>query len=149
MKIILTYLLNIILYGIVIPATVFILASMAVEISCKYYWGEQYLQGDSGFKLGAWMIFYFITLTIYYYIFALINFGFSHRQRPITVGITIAMPILFHFLISAYDFRITICFAGFHLTYYILFFALVQLQKIIKRKMKSYNKVKELSIPST
>ena len=94
MKIILTYLLNIILYGIVIPTTVFILASIAVEFSCKYYWGEQYLQGDSGFKLGAWITFYFVTLTIYYYLFALINFGFSHRQRPVTVGITIAMPIL-------------------------------------------------------
>ena len=77
-----------------IPTTVFILASIAVEFSCKYYWGEQYLQGDSGFKLGAWITFYFVTLTLYYYLFALINFGFSHRQRPVTVGITIAMPIL-------------------------------------------------------
>ena len=136
MKIILTYLLNVILYGIVIPVTVFILASLAIEISCKYYWGEQYLKGDPGFKLGAWMIFYFITLTMYYYLFALINFGFSHRQRPVTVGITIAIPILFHYLISAYDFRITICFAGFHLTYYILFFAFVQLQKVIIRKIE-------------
>jgi len=144
LKIILTYLLNIILYGIAIPATVFILASIAVEISCKYFWGEQYLNGDSGFKLGAWMIFYFITLTMYYYLFALINFGFSHRQRPVTVGITIAMPILFHCLISAYDFRITICFAGFHLTYYILFFGFVWVQKVMKRRIKSYYKINTL-----
>lgn len=136
MKIIANYLVNIILYGIVIPIAVFGLASIAVELSCKYYWGMEYLQGDSGFKLGAWLIIYFITLTLYYYLFALINFGFSHRQKPLTVGITIAMPILFHYLISAYDYRITICFAGFHVAYYILFFAMVQLQKMIKQKMQ-------------
>jgi len=129
LKIILTYLLNIILYGIVLPIVVSGIASLAVIYSCKYYWGEEFLQGDSGFKLGAWITFYFITLTLYYYLFAFISFGFDHKLRKVSIALTIAMPIVFHYDISDYDYRITICFAGFHLTYYILFYAFVWLQK--------------------
>jgi hypothetical protein len=129
LKPLLTYLLNTVLYGIVLPIVVSGIASLAVIYSCKYYWGEEFLQGDSGFKLGAWITFYFITLTLYYYLFAFISFGFDHKLRKVSIALTIAMPIVFHYDISDYDYRITICFAGFHLTYYILFYAFVWLQK--------------------
>ena len=129
LKPLLTYLLNTVLYGIVLPIVVSGIASLAVIYSCKYYWGEEFLQGDSGFKLGAWITFYFITLTLYYYLFAFISFGFDHKLRKVSIALTIAMPIVFHYDISDYDYRITICFAGFHLTYYVLFYAFVWLQK--------------------
>ena len=129
LKPLLTYLLNTVLYGIVLPIVVSGIASLAVIYSCKYYWGEEFLQGDSGFKLGAWITFYFITLTLYYYLFAFISFAFNHKLRPISIVISILMPIIFHYDISDYDYRITICFAGFHLTYYVLFYAFVWLQK--------------------
>jgi hypothetical protein len=133
LKIIATYLLNIFLYGIVLPLTVFGLASIAVSLTCKYYWGEEYLEGDSGFKLGAWITFYFLTLTLYYYLFAMISFGFDHKLRKVSITLITCMPIVFHYLISGYDYRITICFAGFHLTYYILFYGFIWLQKVVKR----------------
>jgi len=38
------------------------------------------------------------------------------------------MPIVFHYDISDYDYRITVCFAGFHLTYYVLFYTFVWLR---------------------
>jgi len=41
------------------------------------------------------------------------------------------MPIVFHYDMSDYDYRITICFAGFHLTYYVLFYGFVRLQRVI------------------
>lgn len=128
-KTILTYFLNITLYGIVLPILVYGLASIAVVVSCRYYWGEEFMQGDSGFKLGMWMIYYSITLTIYYYFFALISFGFDHKLRKVSIALTVLMPIVFHYLLSAYDYRITVCFAGFHLTYYILFYLFVWVQK--------------------
>ncbi len=140
MKKILTYLLNIVLYGIIVPVAVFVLASIAVSLSCQYYWGEEFMQGDSGFKLGAWITFYFVTLTLYYYLFALISFGFDHRLRRVSIAITITMPILFHYLMSGYDYRITVCFAGFHLTYYVLFYGFVWLQQLIKNRVKIYFK---------
>jgi len=127
-KTILTYLFNITLYGIVLPILVYGLASIAVVVSCTYYWGEEFMQGDSGFKLGVWMFYYSITLTLYYYIFALISFGFDHKLRKVSIALTIAMPIVFHYDISDYDYRITICFAGFHLTYYVLFYGFVWLR---------------------
>jgi hypothetical protein len=120
----------------VLPLTVFGLASIAVSLSCKYYWGEDYLVGDSGFKLGMWITFYFVTLTLYYYLFALINFGFDHKLRKVSLALTLFIPILFHYLISGYDYRNTICFAGFHLTYYILFYGFVWLQKVAVQKIK-------------
>ena len=128
-KTILTYFLNITLYGIVLPILVYGLASIAVVVSCRYYWGEEFMQSDSGFKLGMWMIYYSITLTIYYYFFALISFGFDHKLRKVSIALTVLMPIVFHYLLSAYDYRITVCFAGFHLTYYILFYLFVWVQK--------------------
>jgi hypothetical protein len=140
LKKILTYLLNIVLYGIIVPVAVFVLASIAVSLSCQYYWGEEFMQGDSGFKLGAWITFYFVTLTLYYYLFALISFGFDHRLRRVSIAITITMPILFHYLMSGYDYRITVCFAGFHLTYYVLFYGFVWLQQLIKNRVKIYFK---------
>ncbi len=135
MKKILTYLFNIVLYGIMVPLAVFVLASIAVSLSCRYYWGEEFMQGDSGFKLSAWITFYFVTLTLYYYLFALISFGLDHRLRRVSVAITISMPILFHYLISGYDYRITVCFAGFHLTYYVLFYGLVHIQQLINNRI--------------
>ena len=132
-KTILTYLLNITLYGIVLPILVYGLASIAVVLSCKYYWGEEFMQGDSGFKLGAWMFYYSITLTLYYYFFALISFGFDHKLRKVSIALTVLIPIVFHYLLSGYDYRITVCFAGFHLTYYVLFYGFVWLQKAVKR----------------
>ena len=128
-KTILTYFLNITLYVIVLPILVYGLASIAVVVSCRYYWGEEFMQGDSGFKLGMWMIYYSITLTIYYYFFALISFGFDHKLRKVSIALIVLMPIVFHYLLSAYDYRITVCFAGFHLTYYILFYLFVWVQK--------------------
>ena len=132
-KTILTYLLNITLFGIVLPILVYGLASIAVVVSCTYYWGEEFMQGDSGFKLGAWMFYYFITLTLYYYFFALISFGFDHKLRKVSIALIVLMPVVFHYLLSAYDYRITVCFAGFHLTYYVLFYGFVWLQKAVKR----------------
>lgn len=126
-----------------IPMAVFVLASIAVSLSCRYYWGEEFMQGDSGFKLGAWITFYFVTLTLYYYLFALISFGFDHRLRRVSVAITLIMPILFHNLISGYDYRITICFAGFHLTYYVLFYGFVWLQQYLKSRIAGHFKEME------
>ena len=136
-KTILTYFLNITLYGIVLPILVYGLASIAVVVSCRYYWGEEFMQGDSGFKLGMWMIYYSITLTIYYYFFALISFGFDHKLRKVSIALTVLMPIVFHYLLSAYDYRITVCFAGFHLTYYVFFYGFVWLQKIFNVYLKN------------
>lgn len=140
MKTILTYLINITLYGVVLPLLVYVLASIAVVFSSEYYWGQEYMQGDSGFKLGAWMFFYSITLTLYYYFFALISFGFDHKLRRVSVAIIILMPILFQYLLNGYDYRITVCFTGFHLTYYVLFYGVVWLQQLIKNRVKIYFK---------
>jgi hypothetical protein len=129
LKPLLTCLLNTVIYGIVLPIAVYILADNAIELSCKYYWGEEYLKSDSGFKLGIWVTFYFITLTLYYYLFAFISFAFKHKLRPISIAITIFMPIVFHYDMSDYDYRITVCFTGFHLTYYVLFYLFVWVQK--------------------
>ena len=128
MRPLLTCLLNTVIYGIVLPIAVFAIADTTIKLSCKYYWGEEYLKGDSGFKLGMWVTFYFITLTLYYYLFAFISFAFNHKLRPISIAISILMPIIFHYDTSDYDYRITICFAGFHLTYYVLFYAFVWLR---------------------
>jgi hypothetical protein len=144
----LTYLLNIILYGIALPLLVFVLASIAVVFSTEYYWGQEYMQGDSGFKLGAWMFFYSITLTLYYYFFALLSFGFDHKLRRVSISIMILTPILFHYLLCGYDYRITICFAGFHLTYYVLFYGLVWLQQYLKSRIaRHFKEMKSASIP--
>ena len=121
----LTCLLNTVIYGMVLPIVVYCIADTAIELSCKYYWGEEYLKGDSGFKLGLWVTFYFITLTLYYYLFAFISFAFKHKLRLISIVITILMPIVCHYDMSDYDYRITVCFAGFHLTYYVLFYLFV------------------------
>jgi hypothetical protein len=118
-----------------VPVAVFVLASIAVSLSCRYYLGEEFMQGDSGFKLGAWITFYFVTLTLYYYLFALISFGFDHMLKRVSIAITMTMPILFHYLISGYDYRISVCFAGFHLTYYVLFYGLVHIQQLINNRI--------------
>lgn len=140
MKTLLTYVINITLYGVVLPILVYLIASVAVVFSSEYYWGEQYMQGDSGFKLGAWMFFYSVALTLYYYFFALISFGFDHNLRRVSILIIILTPILFHYLLSGYDYRITICFAGFHLTYYVLFYRFLWLQQYLKNRIKRHFK---------
>ena len=141
MKPLLTCLLNTVIYGIVLPIAVYAIADIAIIYSCKNYWGKEYLKGESGFKLGMWVTFYFITLTLYYYLFAFISFGFNHKLRPISIVISILMPIVFHYDMSDYDYRITVCFAGFHLTYYVLFFLFLYTQrgvaKLIYRKNKT------------
>lgn len=144
-KTILTYLLNITLYVIVLPILVYGLASIAVVLSCTYYWGDEFMQGDSGFKLGAWMFYYSITLTLYYYFFALISFGFDHKLRKVSIALIVLMPIVFHYLLSAYDYRITVCFSGFHLTYYILFYLFVWVQRFINHRVKIYFKKSKCS----
>lgn len=121
-----------------LPIAVYAIADTAIIYSCKYYWGEEYLKGDSGFKLGMWVTFYFITLTLYYYLFAFISFAFNHKLRPISIVISLLMPIVFHYDMSAYDYRITVCFAGFHLTYYVLFYGLVWLQRLINQRSNNY-----------
>jgi len=146
LKIFLTCLINTVLYGIVLPIAVFAIADTTLKLSCKYYWGEEYLKGDSGFKLGIWITFYFVTLTLYYYLFAAISFGFDHKLRKMSIALSVCMPILFHYLLSGYDYRITICFAGFHLSYYLLFYGFVRLrpERVISILFNRNSQVKAL-----
>jgi len=46
------------------------------------------------------------------------------------------MPIVFHYDMSDYDYRITVCFAGFHLTYYVLFYGFVWVQRNLSRRIE-------------
>ena len=116
---------NIFIYGLSIPLIVFLLADLAIKISCKYYWGEELLLGHAGFKLGMWLLSLTIYLTIIYYIFCIL-FKIIKRKAGkylLTAAIILA-PIILYNISSTYDFRITISFAFFHITFYALFFSI-------------------------
>jgi hypothetical protein len=117
--------LNLFIYGLLIPLIVVLLADLAIKISCKYYWGEEILLGDSGYKLGMWLLFLSVLLTILYYIFC-VFFKIIKRKagKNLLTATFIFVPIIFYNIGSPYDFRITISFAFFHITFYALFFAI-------------------------
>ncbi len=55
---------KIIIYGLLIPIAVILLADLAIDILSKFYWGKQIV-----FKLKVWYITLSITLSIIYYLF--------------------------------------------------------------------------------
>jgi len=108
------------IYGIFIPIIVMVLAEIAITISCKYYWGEHVL----GFKLSIWQLTLSISLSVIYYLFCMVYKLVKRKadKRLITL-LFVVMPILVYHMSSTYDYRITISFALFHCTFYVLFFA--------------------------
>ena len=116
------------IYGIIIPIVVVLLADLAITISCKYYWGEHVLN----FKLSIWQLTLSITLSLIYYLFCIVYKIIKRKAdiRLITI-LFVTMPILVYHISSLYDFRITISFAFFHFTFYVLFFATRYIRKQI------------------
>ena len=116
------------IYGIIIPLIVCLLADVAITISCKYYWGEHVLN----FKLSIWQLTLSISLSVIYYLFCIVYkiVKIEADKRLITI-LFITMPILVYHISSLYDFRITISFAFFHFTFYVLFFATRYIRKQI------------------
>ena len=108
------------IYGIFIPIIVMVLAEVAITISCKYYWGEHVLN----FKLSIWQLTLSISLSVIYYLFCMVYKLVKRKadKRLITL-LFVVMPILVYHMSSTYDYRITISFALFHCTFYVLFFA--------------------------
>ena len=121
------------IYGILIPIIVVVLAEVAITISCKYYLGEHLLN----FKLSLWQLTLSISLSVIYYLFCII-YKLVKREankRLITI-LFVTMPILAYHVSSLYDYRITISFALFHCTFYVLFFAIRYIwpPRLTKRK---------------
>ena len=114
------------IYGIFIPIIVMVLAEIAITISCKYYWGEHVL----GFKLSIWQLTLSISLSVIYYLFCMVYKLVKRKadKRLITL-LFVVMPILVYHMSSTYDYRITISFALFHCTFYVLFFATRYIRK--------------------
>ena len=115
-------------YGIIIPLIVCLLADLAITISCKYYWGEHIL----GFKLSMLQLTLSITLSVIYYLFCIVYKIVKRKadKRLITI-LFVTMPILVYHISSSYDYRITVSFALFHFTFYVLFFATRYIRKEI------------------
>ena len=108
------------IYGIIIPIVVVLLADLAITISCKYYWGEHVLN----FKLSIWQITLSISLSVIYYLFCIVYKLVNRKaNKHLTTLLFVVMPILVYHMSSTYDYRITISFALFHCTFYVLFFA--------------------------
>ena len=113
-------------YGIIIPLIVCLFADLAIIISCKYYWGEHVLN----FKLSIWQLTLSITLSVIYYLFCIMYKIVKRKadKRLITL-LFVLMPILVFHISSSYDYRITLSFALFHFTFYVLFFATRYIRK--------------------
>ena len=115
-------------YGIIIPLIVCLLADLAITISCKYYWGEHVLN----FKLSIWQLTLSISLSVIYYLYCIVYKIVKRKAdiRLITI-LFVLMPILVYHISSLYDYRITVSFALFHCTFYVLFFATRYIKKQI------------------
>jgi len=116
------------IYGIIIPIVVVLLADLAITISCKYYWGEHVLN----FKLSILQLTISISLSVIYYLYCIVYKKLKRKAdiRLITI-LFVTMPILAYHISSSYDYRITISFALFHCTFYVLFFATRYIRKEI------------------
>ncbi|MCL2289574.1 MAG: hypothetical protein FWC34_02555 [Bacteroidetes bacterium] len=116
--------LKVLAYGLLIPLIVFLLANLAVEMFFRYYWG--YIHGFTSLLLGFEILALFILLTIVYYIFCTIFFLTRGKTkfRKYLIAAFLIIPILLNGFTYDYGIDIAICFALFHLTFYILFFAL-------------------------
>ena len=114
---------NLFTYGLLIPLIVVLLADLGIKISCKYYWGEGLLTGHSGFKLSIWLFSLTIYLTLIYYVFCILfKVIKSKTGRYLLTAATVLIPIILYDVSSPYDFRISVSFAFFHITFYVLFF---------------------------
>ena len=123
-------------YLVLIPVIVFILAQTAVFLSCKLYWGSSYLNDFSGFALSMYVFFIFLFLTVLYYTFYLAYVLFNYFQKTpnntslkrnnifwtMIFLVFILFPILWFYSTTVYDYRFTICYSAFIITYYVLFF---------------------------
>lgn len=130
--------LKLFVYGLLIPLIVVFLADLAIKISCKYYWGEELLNGHAGFKILMWYFSLTITLTIIYYLFSVL-FKIVKRKtgKYLLTATFIFVPVLLYNISSPYDYRITISFAFFHMTFYVLFFSVRFLTNRLPLKKQS------------
>ena len=115
-------------YGIIIPLIVCLFADLAITISCKYYWGEHVLN----FKLSIWQLTLSISLSVIYYLYCIIYKKLKRKaDKRLITSLFVLMPILVYHISSLYDYRITVSFALFHCTFYVLFFATRYIRKQI------------------
>ena len=120
-----------------------VLAEVAITISCKYYWGENVL----GFKLSIWQLNLSISLSVIYYLFCIVYKLVNRKaNKHLITLLFVLMPILVYHMSSTYDYRITISFALFHYTFYVLFFATRYIWKTCaKNSNKSSQKWSDLT----
>ena len=133
--------LKVLTFGLIVPLIVMQLSMTGIHLSCKYYWGECYLMPtgsvqSSAFKLSMFWETLSLCLTIIYYLFCILFFLIRKRPtiRKWFLAFFLIIPIIVFGITSEYDYRITICFSMFHLTYYGLFlmfwYAFSKLQKM-------------------
>jgi len=111
-------------YGLLIPLITLLLANFATGIFLRYYWSGGYIHGFQSFMIGIGIIILFVSLTIVYYIFCAIFFLTKEKikYRKFLTAAFLIIPIILYALGNDYGIDITICFALFHLTFYVLFF---------------------------
>ncbi len=111
------------IFVILIPLIIAELADFSVRLSCKYYWGEEFLRGHLGFKLGMMVVGLTYSLTFVYYLFGLLFKLFrSVKARVYLTVLFFCLPVLYYDGGSSYDYRLTICFGLFNASYYLLFY---------------------------
>ena len=121
--------LQIALYAVAIPLAVSYLANIGIRLSAKYYWGELVMEGDSGVKLASWYLKMIISLTITYLIFLVPYFIIKKPWiRKLLLLIFLTAPVLLFHFTSEYGLSITLSFALFNATFYILFLLLHMLR---------------------
>lgn len=115
--------LKIVVYVVLIPIIVLILADLGIMLSAKFYWGADYLKGASGLRLWFMLISLSFYLTITYYFFMIMFLIVKNKSwRFLVTSFFVVLPVLYYQATSNYDYRLTVSFATFNCTYYLLFF---------------------------
>ena len=107
--------------GIFIPLFTLVLAFVTAYLSLIFYWGTLGDQAELKVTLG--IIFLWFTLTSIYVIFGISFYFIKNKYIKILWTILfLILPTLYYDYNSPYDYRITLSFAAYHITYYVLFF---------------------------
>jgi hypothetical protein len=126
---------KIFLYFIIIPMLVLIVAEMSIPLLAPKIFGEDVLQGYSGYVVYYRAMTLFIGTVPYYWIFLLLFCLIGNRVLRIVVcGIWFLLPVFAIDTRTLHDFKVDLCESAYFILYYLLFFSLRYLVNFNWRK---------------
>lgn len=127
--------LKFILIIIGVPFMVLLISHVGILLSVEFYWGNEVLEGSTGFKVRFALLTTWFVLTVVYYVFCIVyKFVKNKGDRYLLFIPFFLIPYYFIVIDDPYDYRIKLLYFAHAISFYVFFYLV---KKLIDKRFSS------------